>query len=343
MLRNQTVDIAKGISIFLVVFSHSDLALYLPELNDFFRTYRMPLFFFLSGIFFSYRVDFSKFFIKKTDAILKPYFFTLFVVLFLWFMLGKVESWPTQLLGIFWGVGSSILWTPLWFLSHLWLLYVFSYLFFSLVKLDDMSNLMKCIFVMVSFFVGAFFLDFFWSLPPLDNSQKNHFSGLPFSADIIFLSMSFFSAGYLLKRIVLEFRFNMLLFLSLLASSVALFIIFEPYLDLDSRKISQPLVVLFLAYSGIYSILSISTLINKVEIPRKIFASLGAGSLFILVFHSFIENKSLKLIRVFDVLSAEYEALLAFLIGVFAPLIVRYIVLQIKPLSLMYTPAVSYK
>ena len=63
--RIELIDIAKGISIILVAFAHSKLRPYLPELNNALSLFRMPLFFFLSGIFFSAAINPDIFLIKK--------------------------------------------------------------------------------------------------------------------------------------------------------------------------------------------------------------------------------------------------------------------------------------
>lgn len=49
------IQVAKGMAIILVAFNHSDLAAMLPTVNDALRTFRVPLFFFLAGVFFSIR------------------------------------------------------------------------------------------------------------------------------------------------------------------------------------------------------------------------------------------------------------------------------------------------
>ena len=71
------IDIAKGITIVGVAFQHSHLENFLPGLNHFLGLFRMPLFFFLSGIFFNEAIHFRDLVLSKTDSLLKPYFLTL--------------------------------------------------------------------------------------------------------------------------------------------------------------------------------------------------------------------------------------------------------------------------
>ncbi len=72
------IDIAKGISICLVAMFHSQLGNYYPSIIDPMGLFRMPLFFLLSGIFFSWNPEPHYFFTKKFDSLLKPYFVVLF-------------------------------------------------------------------------------------------------------------------------------------------------------------------------------------------------------------------------------------------------------------------------
>ena len=51
--RVQYIENAKGIGILLVVLGHNDMNAYHPTLHRFIYAFHMPLFFFLSGIFFN--------------------------------------------------------------------------------------------------------------------------------------------------------------------------------------------------------------------------------------------------------------------------------------------------
>jgi polysaccharide biosynthesis protein PslL len=52
------IDIAKGIGILLVVLAHNGLQAYAPFLHQFIYAFHMPLFFFLSGMFFKPEIGF---------------------------------------------------------------------------------------------------------------------------------------------------------------------------------------------------------------------------------------------------------------------------------------------
>src|SRR5215475_6603382 len=133
--RVRIIDIAKGITIVCVAFTHSHLRNFLPGLNESLALFRMPLFFFLSGIFFNEAIDFAELVLSKTDSLLKPYFVTLGALLLIDIMLGR--QFVTELKGILYGNGETIRSMPLWFLTHLWVLFIFSYLIFSITKIQN--------------------------------------------------------------------------------------------------------------------------------------------------------------------------------------------------------------
>lgn len=56
--RIEHIDIAKGIGIIFVAFTHSKLTTYFPLVNNLQEQFVMPLFFLISGTFFSNRIDF---------------------------------------------------------------------------------------------------------------------------------------------------------------------------------------------------------------------------------------------------------------------------------------------
>lgn len=75
--RIATIDIARGIGILLVVFSHNWIMSLSRELHDIIYSFQMPLFFFLSGIFFRYNRQFLRFSVNKSDRLLKPFYVVL--------------------------------------------------------------------------------------------------------------------------------------------------------------------------------------------------------------------------------------------------------------------------
>jgi fucose 4-O-acetylase-like acetyltransferase len=125
--RNQTIDVAKGIGILLVVFGHSWIVLHEKgELSKIIFSFHMPLFFFLSGVFLNTNKTLISFTKSKISSLLKPYFSAIIILLlinisFEYFTKSTIDlqALKAAILGIFYGTGTSIEWTPLWFLPVL--------------------------------------------------------------------------------------------------------------------------------------------------------------------------------------------------------------------------------
>lgn len=68
--RLQNIDIAKGITICLMVVGHSSLPLWL---SNWIWSFHMPFFFFVSGLLTSWNKEGKDFFMRKTKTLLLPF------------------------------------------------------------------------------------------------------------------------------------------------------------------------------------------------------------------------------------------------------------------------------
>ena len=74
------MDIAKGIGILIIVYGHSwFVATSLDLMYPILASFVLPLFFFLSGVFFKPEQPFVEMAVRKADGLLKPFFFTLWL------------------------------------------------------------------------------------------------------------------------------------------------------------------------------------------------------------------------------------------------------------------------
>lgn len=72
------IDLAKGICILLVISYHIDLGDFLyrdDRVSDFFFSFRMPLYYMLSGLFLSVSNGYKDFLQKKVNRLIVPFFF----------------------------------------------------------------------------------------------------------------------------------------------------------------------------------------------------------------------------------------------------------------------------
>lgn len=168
--RIEYVDLAKGICIMLVVFTHilqlyKDLGLKMP-LEDTFRAFRMPLYFFLSGLFFKSYGGFGCFALRKFNKLLVPFlFFHLLSFAFYMWVLPSLGIKPPM------HMGYKALWAfltsdrmlpngPLWFLLCLFWVNLFFFaihaLAHKLCKRDahKVAFLMGCSFLCAAVGIG---------------------------------------------------------------------------------------------------------------------------------------------------------------------------------------------
>lgn len=337
--RIEHVDVAKGISIMLVALFHSKIGVYFPSIIEPMSLFRMPLFFFLSGVFLSYSPGIYDFLWKKIDALLKPYFVTL-ILLWCVSVITSERGTLNQLVGIIYGNGATIRWTPLWFLTHLFIVYCFGYCIYKYTKFDKLSFPIKIISLGCVVAIGARGVGVFWDVELNVLGEMLQMPGLPFSLDIIPISCSFFLFGQVLRDKVRCLRPNKILFIA----SIVIFLCISTYtdsvVDLNMRVYKNTLFSTIGALSGIYFILIISIMIVNYEWVKVPLMKLGSGSLFVLIFHSFIGAKVYYLLV--NVVQIDEFCLLfsivAFVISVTLPLLLKIIISRNDLIAWLYLP-----
>jgi len=173
--RYENIDFMKGVCILLVVATHLDL----PILSHAsFSLFRMPLYYFLSGIFFSRYDGFRTFLIKKTNNLIIPYlFFSIFtLVAILVFYFGK--DWS---LGEAYTESGPLHNGPIWFLVSLFEVGIIMY-FVSAIKLKVLQFL-----VVLLLSLSGYYL-----------CQKEII--LPLYMNTVLLGVFFYYSGLLLRR-----------------------------------------------------------------------------------------------------------------------------------------------
>ena len=339
--RIQYIDIAKGLSILFVASNHSEFGRSFSTLILETSTFRLPLFFFLSGIFFSSNTSFKIFFLTKFDALLKPYYFTLFSILSVSLFIGN-QSWVKDFIGILYGTGSTIVWPAMWFLPQLFFVSVVSYFCIQWLKTSRNPFWLGGVLVLLLFFVGLAVLRWY-----NDNFQVYSNSGqplgLPFSLDVSLIAMSYFISGFLLKDLMIKLKPNWWLVLLSLIVLVILATLTDAFLELNQRIVNIPLVVLVSSVLGIYLVLCLAYLIALVPYLSRVFRIIGSSSLFILIFHSSVGYNFYHLFdgSISGQFGQEILAFLAFVVSVALPVLIRYLVSMSSFLSLFYLPLKS--
>lgn len=338
------IDVAKGISIVLVAMFHSPLRHVFGELIDAMSLFRVPLFFFLSGLFFSWKASPLSFMRSKSDALLKPYFAVALGVFVLSLAVDSTTSW-WELLGIFYGNGATLRWTPMWFLTHLFLVYLCCYCLFRFGKFYSLSTKLKISLLLVFFLIGTIFIELFWQVQLILMSQPLKLPGLPLSLDLILISSACFLAGHLLKERVIHFRLNWLLLMIAICSFVLICRYTEAHVALNERIYDAPIYAALGGGLGVYVVMSVSCLIAKINWLAAVPLVVGKASLFILIFHNFIQWRVFQLVADEPGIEPEtiFYALVGLLAGVAMPIAIQWLVAQSRWLSWVFFPLSSPK
>jgi len=339
-LRGVYLDVA-GYGILLIDFGHNWLVLHdKGELYTILYSFHVPLFFFLSGIFFNPNQSLFQLIKQKTRTLLKPYFITLFLVGIV-YLLFTGESALSYFGGVLYGNASTIIWDPLWFLTHLWVLFIFAWILLRVTKIDKRNIILKILLLLVLLGIGVTIKRWFWYTPVrfFDKSvfideKRLLYPGLPFSLDIIFLTSFYFLLGFFLREKLTRFKFHLPGFIAVSALFVLAHVFFDYVADINLRRYDHVIFSTLEALCGIYLVFSLACLLEKVNILSQALFYIGRGSLFILIFHAFVQDMSFQALNIagniIGLFNKPINAMLAFAAGIVIPLILREMLKRIR-------------
>jgi fucose 4-O-acetylase-like acetyltransferase len=300
--RNSTIDVAKGIGIFLVVLGHNWLSTHeRGELSRVIFSFHMPLFFFLAGMFLRVSDGILPFAKTRAGSLLKPYFVVLAV-------LGIVKVLRSTLhgeagmnridyfIGLLYGTGNTVSWIALWFLPHLFISLIASLTILKAIETRTRSRGWAVFAALALLTIGIGFIDAFWRPAAADVSfvGPGRFLGLPWSADLIPITSSFIIFGYLFAAPAKSMKFSLIGLLVSLVVFFSLHYYFDDSMDLNERVYGNPIVATIQAAAGIYITISIASLLQSFPSFRKPLAYLGSGTLFILIFHDPLQTRAFE-------------------------------------------------
>ncbi len=185
------INIAKTLAIFLIIMAHLNIPYY-PRL--FIGSFRMPLFFILSGYLISSRqYDFIHFVKRKAKTLLIPYAFFVFVSLSFWYFFGRNYGQQTvskdhlqqYIIGAIFSIPTNKYMgfnLPIWFLPSLFFTEIMFYLCRRYCK---KTSFLVCCFC---FALGIFLKEIF------------PFCRLPFGLDVSVFALLFIYIGYWLRK-----------------------------------------------------------------------------------------------------------------------------------------------
>ena len=292
-MRNLTVDIAKGIAGVLVIAGHSIAFRYTEGWLLQCSHLGTPLFIFLSGVFINIDRPWRESVIRKADRLLKPYFVVLLAMGIMYAVAGKLDPF-SYLVGVFYATGPTIPLVPLWFLPHLCLCLLTGIAVLQLCRRLKFSRYAYVLFLLLLLFAGQQCLEFVWQ-KPLDAlwwqsmlRPALHWPGLPWSLDVLPITLTFLLAGHVCSPYVKKISFQ---WLPLLISALV-FLLFirdgNAAIDINRRVYSSYFFTSTLVFFSIYLLLSFSSILSNSSLLANVFSYIGKNFLIILLLHMII-------------------------------------------------------
>ena len=344
--RYTQIDIAKGIGILSIVLGHNYVVVQEnEELFNVLFSFHVPLFFFLSGLFMKFNNDLRSYTFKKLDSYLKPYFVTLIL---LGVVIAQFEgiNLVKYFVGIVYGTGPGLPvgWVQLWFLPHLFAVSVLSYLCCSYTNLMSETFLFKAIFLVIILSMGFLGITYFWNIPV--PGTHTILPGLPFSIDLILLSSVYFLLGSFLKQDVLSMDFNWLMLVFVAVIFAFIHFRFNYTINLNMRRYDHIFISTITALIGIYLVISVSIMLKGTPIISKLLSYIGSASLFILIFHNYIQMKTIMLLGSLTgnkYIIFAFKSFASFTMAVLVPILFYELIKRTKAIKMLFLPIKSSK
>jgi acyltransferase len=280
-IRLKEIDVIRGITILLVVMGHSGLP---DNVNYLFQTFRMPLFFLMSGYLFSNRKYLSNFNLllkSKITTLLLPYLFacTVFLALFYIRFYGNNPSigFFDPIIGILYGNGQWLtVDPPLWFLLCLFWSLIFYYLYSKYLKQPKFFTNFSVLLLIG--FCG-------WII--------SKFVILPWGLDIALINVLFLFIGNQMKEKnvihqMKQYNRKIILCLFILLVVFVASYYFNSTVNMNKRMYGNLLLFYTGGISGSLLVIAVTNQLVRFKGFVKVFSFMGKESLAILIFHATI-------------------------------------------------------
>lgn len=338
-MRLQHVDIARGLCILLVALGHNMIVVP-PDsaFNHMLGTIRMPLLFLIAGTFFNPAQPLSQLARQKADALIKP-----FLVMALLHAPFRMLIWQVPPLdyglGVLSGSGNYLPWLyALWFLPHLWLVFVLAWLMHHGAARLGLKLAEQVMLLATLLMAGFVLLPTFWMKEVQFAGLHLTLKGLPFSADLLPISTFFFMVGMMVRKPFLAMSFRLPALLLALGVFGWTQLLYQPEVSMFERRYSHLFACTAAALAGITVMLELS--IALVKLPRigRPLAHCGINSLFILIFHSPIQSATRGLLDSWWGRGSMLSASLAYIACILSSLILARLIRQHTALRILFLP-----
>ncbi|WP_339421125.1 MULTISPECIES: acyltransferase family protein [unclassified Pseudomonas] len=331
------MDIAKGIGILVIVFAHSWFVATSPDLlYPVLASFILPLFFFLSGVFFKPEQPFVETAVRKADGLLKPFFFTMLTYVVVRSILRGQPLLP-DVGGVLYASVDTLPWQALWFLPHFWVAILFSWVMLRLIQRLKLSLWLSLALVALQLILGAWMLPWFWQLPVTFGEHTWVLPGLPFSLDITLISSTYFIVGYLLRDWLRRHSGSWLTLLISIALFALVFTFTWDTMDLAQRRYDHWFWTTLPAAIGVYACWALARVLMVSAWVTRAMTYIGQNTLILLIFHGEIQHKSFDLMERLG-LPALPAACVGFVVAVVVPLLIGEVIKRVAFLRFLYFP-----
>ena len=331
------MDIAKGIGILVIVYGHSwFVANSLDLLYPILASFVLPLFFFLSGVFFKPEQPFVEMAVRKADGLLKPFFFTMLMYVLVRDLLRGQPLLP-DVGGVLYASVDTIPWQALWFLPHFWVAILFSWLMLRLIQHLKLPLLASCLLMVAQLLLGIWVLPWFWQVPVTIGGQTWTMPGLPFSLEVTLISSTYFIYGYLLRDWLRRHEGSLLTLVISIALFAAVFVYSRDTMDLAQRRYDHWLWTSLLAVIGVYMCWALARVLMVSPLLTRMMTYIGQSTLIVLIFHGEIQHKAVDLMERLG-LHPFMSACLGLVIAVVVPLMIGEVIKRVAVLRFFYFP-----
>ncbi len=312
------IDLAKGFCIILVVFCHVVKTKYF--FDDALRIFRMPLYFFLSGLFFKQYGGMLDFIRRKTNKLLIPFLFFMISYALLCMFLAKyniVEN-PEK----FWGWNNftslyheEVKNGPIWFLLCLFIVNIYFYIIFTISK--RLGSKYVWLIIIISIILGT-----------VGYILGKHHVEWPLYTDTALTALPYFCLGYILNRKTNFLRPNKsdrYIFIMIIAAAIILALFSKPVIYSNNFYETSLLATYACGIAGTLGVIMISKIIKHLPLITFI----GRYSIVILCTHQPIAQIFITVLGK-TMKKGEFMDLTVFILtvitcGLITPLMVRYL------------------
>jgi len=285
--RIEYIDLAKGLCIILVVFNHANYVLAPVDypLSDALCVMRMPLYFFLSGLFFKPYESYFGFQKRKINKLLIPFlFFRIGSCIITPFVNDTPFEWHKLWDFLYSPLSAPN--TPIWFLMCL---YWLNQMFYGIYKIGSKSKCPIAVISILSLLLGI--IGFEIGRTPYNISAMNIGTAMT--------ATPFFCAGYLFKshtKILYPSKSDKYLLIPIVACAIYTFYFAKTADYFTNRYESNIWITYSCGITGVLSVIFLSKIIKWVPLVSYF----GRYSIIILVTHMPILQRLIPYLKHFE-------------------------------------------